>query len=95
MKFFKSTLATAAALCLLASPATAQYGREDEAAEEAARVAAKEGGGIKGYFQLAKSILIGGASPNLFLADPDAHIFNVTDANYKETIFDDEWIITL
>ncbi|KAG0051657.1 hypothetical protein BGZ83_003487 [Gryganskiella cystojenkinii] len=91
MKFFKSTLAAAAAVALMASPAVAQYGAEEEAAQ---RATVKENGGIKGYFQLAKSILVGGGPPTLFWADPDHHIINITDANYKDTIFEDEWIIT-
>lgn len=95
MKFLKSTLALAATVALLTSPAAAQYGKEEEAAAAAARAAVQEGGGLKGIFQIMKALVLGGAPPPIFEADPEGHIFNVTDVNYKETIFEDEWIITL
>ncbi|GJJ76572.1 hypothetical protein EMPS_08931 [Entomortierella parvispora] len=94
MKFLKSTLAFVATVALLTSPAAAQYGEEEAAAAAAQREAAKEGGGLKGLFQIGKAIVLGGTPPPIFEADPEGHIFNVTDVNYKETIFEDEWIIT-
>ncbi|ORZ11304.1 hypothetical protein BCR41DRAFT_372136 [Lobosporangium transversale] len=43
---------------------------------------------------LAKALLIGGSPPPvLFVDDPTGAITNITDANYKDTIFEDEWII--
>ena len=95
MKFLKSTLALAATVALLASPAAAQYGEEDVRAAADKAAVQKEGGGLKGIFQIAKAIVLGGAPPPIFEADPEGHIFNITDANYKDTIFEDEWIITL
>ncbi|KAI1319093.1 hypothetical protein EDD11_004982 [Mortierella claussenii] len=95
MKFLKTTLAVVGALALLASPATAQYGREEQQQQQQEREASSEQAGVAGYFQLIKSLLTGGGGPPpLFVADPTGVIFNVTDANYKDTILEDEWIIT-
>ncbi|KAG0196389.1 hypothetical protein BGX28_010213 [Mortierella sp. GBA30] len=90
MKFLKTSLAVIGALALLSSPATAQYGRE----EEQQRQQLEEKRGAAGYFQLIKSLLTGGGDPPpLFVADPEGAIRNITDANYKETIFEDEWMV--
>ncbi|KAG0038299.1 Thioredoxin- transmembrane protein 1 [Podila clonocystis] len=83
MKFLKSSLATIAAIALIA-PAAAQYGKED--------VAEKELSG--GIFQTIKLLLTGGPPTSLFEADPNGVIFNITDANYRDTLFQDEWIVT-
>ncbi|KAG0353660.1 Thioredoxin- transmembrane protein 1 [Podila minutissima] len=83
MKFFKSSLATIAAIALIA-PAAAQYGKDD--------IAEKEANG--GIFQTVKLLLTGGAATSLFEADPNGVIFNITDANYRDTLFKDEWIVT-
>ncbi|KAF9277672.1 hypothetical protein BGZ68_009087 [Mortierella alpina] len=82
-------MAVIGALALLASPATAQYGKEEQ------KPVVEEQRGISGYIQLIKNLLTGGAdAPPPFALDPENAIMNITDANYKETIFDDEWIIT-
>ncbi|CAO3564653.1 unnamed protein product [Mortierella alpina] len=89
MKFTKSSMAVIGALALLASPATAQYGRDDP------KPVVEEARGVAGYIQLIKTLITGGGGPELvFAADTEGAITNITDANYKETIFDDEWIIT-
>lgn len=84
MKFLKSSLATIAAIALIA-PAAAQYGKDD--------IADKELNG--GIFQTIKLLLTGGPPASLFEADPNGVIFNITDANYRDTLFQDEWIVTL
>ncbi|KAF9211396.1 Thioredoxin- transmembrane protein 1 [Podila verticillata] len=83
MKFFKSSLAAIAAIALIA-PAAAQYGKDDIAEEESSG----------GLFQTIKLLLTGGAQADLFEADPNGVIFNVTDANYRDVLFQDEWIVT-
>ncbi|KAF9954023.1 hypothetical protein BGZ72_004969 [Mortierella alpina] len=89
MKFTKTSMAVIGALALLASPATAQYGRDDQ------KPVVEEQRGVAGYVQLIKSLITGGGGPPpLFAADTEGAIMNITDANYKDTIFEDEWIIT-
>ncbi|KAF8922947.1 hypothetical protein BGZ58_003553, partial [Dissophora ornata] len=90
MKFFKTSLALVGTLALLTSPAAAQYGKEDEL-----RAGAKEKSGLAGYWDLIKTLVVGGdGPPALFAADPTGAIMNLTDANYKETIFEGEYIVT-
>ncbi|KAF9189951.1 hypothetical protein BGZ51_008699 [Haplosporangium sp. Z 767] len=88
MKFLKTTVALLGAVALLASPT---YGQGQEQQQPAA--AAAPGGTLSALFGTVKAILTGGGPPPLFVADPDGVIMNITDANYKETIFEDEWII--
>lgn len=89
MKYFKTSLALLGAVALLAAPATAQYGRDEEAAKESA--AAQEG-----IWGTIKSFVTGGASaPVSFAEDPTGAILNLTDAIYKDTIYQGEYIITL
>ncbi|KAF9980118.1 hypothetical protein BGZ75_008808 [Mortierella antarctica] len=89
MKFTKTSMAVIGALALLASPATAQYGKDDQ------KPVVEEERGVAGYIQLIKSLVTGGGGPApLFAADTEGAITNITDANYKDTIFEDEWIIT-
>jgi len=83
MKFLKSSLAAIAAVALIA-PAAAQYGKDDIAEES-----------NNGLFHTIKLLLTGGTQANLFEADPNGVIFNITDANYRDTLFQDEWIVTL
>ncbi|KAF9145177.1 hypothetical protein BG015_011984 [Linnemannia schmuckeri] len=86
MKFFQSSVAILGAIALIASPATAQYGAEDQAAKQ------ENQGGIKGITSFFKAYISGNLpSHNLFESEPS--IKNITDANYKATIFEDEWII--
>ncbi|KAF8942063.1 hypothetical protein BGZ47_006924 [Haplosporangium gracile] len=86
MKFFQSSVAILGALALIASPATAQYGAEDQAANQ------ENKGGIKGITSFFKAYISGNLpSQNLFESEP--LINNITDANYKATIFEDEWVI--
>ncbi|KAG0324967.1 hypothetical protein BG004_003327 [Podila humilis] len=90
MKFIKSSLAAIAAMTLIAQPIAAQYGKEDQGVKE--DLGAKELSG--GLFQTVKTLLTGGVSAPLFEADESGLIFNITDANYKDTFFQDEWIVT-
>ncbi|KAF9124418.1 hypothetical protein BGW39_008224 [Mortierella sp. 14UC] len=87
MKFLKSSVAILGAIALIASPAAAQYGAEDQAAADTPSTS----GGIVSFF---KAYITGGVpSHNLFESENSGAIANITDANYKETIFDDEWIV--
>ncbi|KAG0351103.1 hypothetical protein BGZ54_003411, partial [Gamsiella multidivaricata] len=90
MKFFKTTAALVGALALLTAPAAAQYGREDEQQNSGP----PERTGLGGYVDLIKNLLTGGGAPPLFVADPTGVIMNITDANYKDTIFEGEYIVT-
>lgn len=88
MKFFQSSVAILGAIALIASPATAQYGAEDQAANQ------ESTGGLKGITSFFKAYISGNLpSQNLFESEP--LINNITDANYKATIFEDEWIVAL
>ncbi|KAF9908414.1 hypothetical protein EC991_009869 [Linnemannia zychae] len=88
MKFFKSSVAILGAIALIASPAAAQYGAEDKAAAADTPSAT---GGIISFF---KAYITGGvATNNLFESDDGGAIANITDANYLDTIFEDEWIV--
>lgn len=88
MKFFQSSVAILGAIALIASPATAQYGAEDQAANQ------ENPGGLKGIASFFKAYISGTLpSQNLFESEPV--INNITDANYKATIFEDEWIVAL
>ncbi|KAF9434037.1 hypothetical protein BGZ76_008665 [Entomortierella beljakovae] len=94
MKFFKTSMIIGA-IALLAAPATAQYGREEQAQAKAAEESSY---GIRGiardYGTLLKAVFIGVDTPNAILVDdPTGIITNVTDSNYRDLIFDDEWII--
>jgi len=93
MKFLKSSAILLGAIALMASPAMAQYGREEEAAAKEAEQSGSTIGGIVSFF---KAYITGGvATKNLFDAEPDGLIANITDANYKSTIFEDEWVVAL
>ncbi|KAH7048696.1 hypothetical protein BKA57DRAFT_462104 [Linnemannia elongata] len=86
MKFFQSSVAILGAIALIASPAAAQYGAEDQAANQ------ENPGGLKGITSFFKAYISGSLpSQNLFESEPV--INNITDANYKATIFEDEWIV--
>jgi hypothetical protein len=88
MKFFQSSVAILGAIALIASPATAQYGADDQSAAQESQ------GGIKGITSFFKAYISGNLpSKNLFESEPV--ITNITDANYKTTLFDDEWIVAL
>ncbi|KAG0307333.1 hypothetical protein BGZ98_000508 [Dissophora globulifera] len=90
MKFFKTSVALVGALALLALPATAQYSKE----EEEQRASVNERRGAAGYFDLVKSFVTGGATPPaLFGADPTGSIVNITDDNFRETIYEGEYIV--
>ncbi|KAG0325943.1 hypothetical protein BGZ99_010396 [Dissophora globulifera] len=90
MKFFKTSVALVGALALLALPATAQYSKE----EEEQRASVNERRGAAGYFDLVKSFVTGGATaPALFGADPTGSIVNITDDNFRETIYEGEYIV--
>ncbi|KAG0247147.1 hypothetical protein BG011_001940 [Mortierella polycephala] len=94
MKFLKTTVALLGVVALLASPTYGQgQGQQQQQPAAAAPHGGPEHSTLGALFNTVKSILIGGAPPPLFLADPDGVIMNITDANYKETIFEDEWII--
>ncbi|KAF9385308.1 hypothetical protein CPB97_004937 [Podila verticillata] len=82
MKFLKSSLAAIAAITLIA-PAAAQYGKDDIAEES-----------NSGLLQTIKLLLTGGTQADLFEADPNGVIFNITDSNYRDLLFQDEWIVT-
>ncbi|KAF9935266.1 hypothetical protein FBU30_004841 [Linnemannia zychae] len=84
MKFFKSSVAILGAIALIASPAAAQYGAEDKPAENPST-----GKGIVSFF---KAYVTGGVPTHNLFNSSDI-ITNITDANYKATIFEDEWII--
>ncbi|KAF9576516.1 hypothetical protein EC968_007994 [Mortierella alpina] len=90
MKFTKTSMAVIGALALLASPAAAQYGRDEE------KPVVEESRSFSGYFQLIKTLVTGdsGPPPLFAAADTEGAVMNITDANYKDTIFEDEWIIT-
>ena len=89
MKVFQSSVvAILGAIALIASPVTAQYGAEDQAANQ------ENQGGIKGFTSLIKAY-ISGNLPSQSLFESDPVINNITDANYKATIFEDEWIVAL
>ncbi|KAF9118275.1 hypothetical protein BGX30_004688 [Mortierella sp. GBA39] len=87
MKLFQSSVvAIFGAIALIASPATAQYGAEDQAANQ------EKPGGLKGIVSFVKDYVTGNLpSQNMFESEPV--ITNITDANYKATIFEDEWIV--
>ncbi|KAG0276092.1 hypothetical protein BGZ96_003463 [Linnemannia gamsii] len=86
MKFFKSSVAILGAIALIASPVAAQYGANDQPVEQEPQ------GGLKGLTSLFKAYISGNLpSQNLFESEPV--IVNITDANYKATIFEDEWIV--
>lgn len=88
MKFFQSSVAILGAIALIASPAKAQYGADDKPA------ASERPGGLKGITTFFKDYMTGNLpSQNLFESEPV--ITNITDANYKATIFEDEWIVAL
>ncbi|KAF9913594.1 hypothetical protein BX616_009845 [Lobosporangium transversale] len=99
MKFFKTTLAAVGVLTLLAAPVTAQYEQyvqeqQQQQQQQQQKSATSEKHGVAGLMDLAKALLIGGSPPPvLFVDDPTGAITNITDANYKDTIFEDEWII--
>ncbi|KAG0003199.1 hypothetical protein BGZ80_011368 [Entomortierella chlamydospora] len=95
MKFFKTSLVIGA-IALLAAPAVAQYGREDEeAAASAARSAPSGiGGYLREYLRVVKAVFIGGeTAPEFSYEDPNSVLFNITDSNYRDTIFNDEWVV--
>lgn len=89
MIYFKTSLALLGAVALLVAPATAQYGRDEEEA------AAKDDKG-ESVWDTIKSFVIGAEShPASFGEDPTGAILNLTDATYKDIIFQGEHIITL
>ncbi|KAF9098632.1 hypothetical protein BGX29_010937 [Mortierella sp. GBA35] len=94
MKFFKSSVAILGAIALIASPAMAQAGYDEEASAARQAEEAIREGGFKGLASFFKAYLTGSLpAHNLFESDHDGVIFNITDANYKSNIFEDEWII--
>ncbi|KAK3845282.1 MAG: hypothetical protein J3R72DRAFT_436400 [Linnemannia gamsii] len=95
MKFLQSSVAILGAIALIASPAAAQYGAEERAAQAAEAAAAREGPGTAaGVVSFFKSYITGGVPTyNLFTSEDSGVIANITDANYKATIFEDEWIV--
>ncbi|KAF9582453.1 hypothetical protein BGW38_000189 [Lunasporangiospora selenospora] len=51
--------------------------------------------GLSGLYKTVKAMLIGGEEfPPLVLDDTQEFVQNVTDANFRESIFNDEWIVT-
>jgi hypothetical protein len=88
MKFFKTTLALFGAVALLAAPAVAQYGKEEEEAKEEAKEKVSVWANIKDFFT-AEPV------PIFFADDPTGAILNLTDATYKDFLFQGEYIITL
>ncbi|KAF9204839.1 hypothetical protein BGZ49_004794 [Haplosporangium sp. Z 27] len=94
MKFFKASLVIGA-IALLTSPVAAQYGREEEAAAIAEEKANSGlGAYAREYMKVVKAVFIGGGdSPDFTAEDPSGALFNITDDNYKDTIFNDEWIV--
>ncbi|KAF9939228.1 hypothetical protein BGZ65_011238, partial [Modicella reniformis] len=75
-------------VALLAAPATAQYGRDEQETKDDS----EKGGGI---WETIKGFVVGGDGTSMtFAEDPTGAILNITDVNYKETIFTGEYIVT-
>ncbi|KAF9419833.1 hypothetical protein BGZ94_009304 [Podila epigama] len=90
MKFIKSTLAALAAVALISQPVAAQYGKEESSSTASIAEAEAQGGIVRQI----KLLLTGGETPSAFVADSEGIITNLTDANYRDLMFNDEWIVT-
>jgi hypothetical protein len=88
MKFLKSSVAILGAIACIASPAAAQYGIDSLVTDTSPTTA----GGVVSFF---KAYITGNVPTSNLMESENSAIVNITDANYLETIFEDEWIIAL